>query len=105
MHSGAASGAASDGTAVFASESGVEALVRLRGRRMLLRFAGSVGASSVAFSEISPDPVTAIRAITGSGLDAGQVGGALNHEERAFDRDAAPRRAGQPSSTDARTMV
>lgn len=31
------------------SESGVESLIRLRGRRRVLRFAGSIGASSVAF--------------------------------------------------------
>jgi len=64
-----------DGTAVFSSESGVEGLVRLRGRRRRPGFAGSIGASSVAFRGITPDPTTAIQAVVGSGVDAGQVEG------------------------------
>ena len=50
------------------SESGVATLVRLRGKRRLPRFAGSLGGSDVAFRGIRPDPATAIRAVTGSGL-------------------------------------
>ena len=49
---------------MFFAESLVETLVRLRGRRP--RFAGSIGASSVAFRGITSDPVTAIQAVTGS---------------------------------------
>jgi hypothetical protein len=50
------------------SESGVATLVRLRGKRRLPRFAGSLGSSSIAFRGIKPDPATAIQAVTGSGL-------------------------------------
>ena len=37
--------------------------------------AGSIGASNVAFRGITPDPAPAIQAGTGSGVDAGPVGG------------------------------
>jgi hypothetical protein len=63
------------GCRCFSPRAGVESLVRLRGRRSMLRFAGSIGASSVAFRGSSPDPATAIQAVAGSGLEAGQIGG------------------------------
>ena len=50
------------------SESGVATVVRLRGRRRVGWFAGSIDSSNVAFRGIKPDPVTAIQAVTGSGL-------------------------------------
>lgn len=57
------------------SESGVDTLVRLRGGRPLPRFAGSIGAPSVAFRGSRPDPATAIQAVAGPGLEAVPVGG------------------------------
>jgi len=60
---------------VSASESGIESLVRPGGWRRLRRFAGRTGASSVACRGLTPNPATAIQAVTGSGVDAGQVGG------------------------------
>ena len=41
----------------------------------LPQFARSSRGSNVAFRGITPDPATAIQAVTGSGVDAGQVGG------------------------------
>jgi len=63
-----------DGIGVWFSESGIESLVRPGGWRRLRRFAGSTGASNVAFRGITPDP-TAIQAVAGSAVDAGPVGG------------------------------
>ena len=57
------------------SESGIVSLVRPGGWRRLRRFAGSAGASNVAFRGITPARATAIQAVTGSGVDAGQIGG------------------------------
>jgi hypothetical protein len=82
--SGGGRGAPGRDSGVVLRESGVDTLVRLRGRRRLARFAGSAGASSVAFRGISPDPATAIQAVTGSGLDAVQVGGIARSSETAF---------------------
>ena len=56
---------------------GVEGLVRLGGKRRWRRLAGRIDASSVAFRGSTPDPATAIQAVTGSGLEAAQVRG--NH--------------------------
>jgi hypothetical protein len=69
-----AAGLAPESCASF-SESGIESLVRPGGWRRLRLFAGSTGASNVAFRGITPDPTTAIQAVAGSGVDAGQVGG------------------------------
>ena len=64
-----------DGIGVRFSEGGIESLVRPGGWRRLRRFAGRTGASSVACRGLTPNPTTAIQAVTGSGVDAGQVGG------------------------------
>lgn len=58
------------GTAMFSSENGVEALVRLVGWRRARRCAGSIGATNVAFRVITPDLATAIQAVTESGVEA-----------------------------------
>ena len=60
------------------SENGAASLVRLVRRRRLAQFAGSIGASNVAFRGITPDLATAIQAVTKSGVDAGQIG-AVTH--------------------------
>jgi hypothetical protein len=57
------------------SESVLDTLVRPGGRRRLSRFARRTRASNVAFRGITPDPATAIQAVTGSGVEAGQVEG------------------------------
>ena len=54
-------------------------LIRRGGWRRQRRFAGSNGGSGVASSGVTPDPVTAIRAVTGSGVDAGPGGDRLAH--------------------------
>ncbi len=56
------------------SETGIGSLVRPRGWRRLRRFAGRTGGSGVACRGLTPDPATAIQAVTGSGVDAGQDG-------------------------------
>jgi hypothetical protein len=58
------------GTGDALSENVVATLVRLRGKRRLVRFAGRVGGSNVAFRGIKPDPATAIQA-AGSDLQTG----------------------------------
>jgi hypothetical protein len=55
------------------SESGIATLLRLRGRRRVERFAGSIGSSNLAFRGIKPDPATAIQAVTGSGMYDGHA--------------------------------
>ena len=77
------------------SESGIESLVRSGGWRRLQRFAGSTGASNVAFRGITPDPATAFRAVAGSGDDAGQVGGSLNQQSPTSSTSTA--QPGQPT--------
>jgi hypothetical protein len=67
--------AATIGSSDALSERGIAALVRLRGRRRVARFAGSIGSSNVAFRGIKPDPATAIQAVTGSGLYDGSAEG------------------------------
>ena len=57
------------------SESGIDSLVRSGGWRRLPRFAGRINASIVACRGLTPDPATAIQAVTGSDVYAGQVGG------------------------------
>ncbi|MBV9334680.1 MAG: hypothetical protein JO243_02205 [Solirubrobacterales bacterium] len=70
--------------AVFFSESKIETLVRPVGWRRLRQFAGSTSASNVAFRGITPDPSTAIQAVTGSGVDAGQVRGTRSIKKYDF---------------------
>jgi hypothetical protein len=78
---------------VSASESGIESLVRPGGWRRLRRFAGRTDASSVACRARTPDPATAIQAVTGSGVDAGQVGGTRSiNKDRPSERVTAERR-------------
>ena len=59
-----------DWIGVWFSESGIESLVRSGGWRRLRRFAGSTGASNVAFRGITPD--------------AGQVGGLAQSRNTSF---------------------
>jgi hypothetical protein len=74
------------GIGVRFSEGGIESLVRPGSWRRLRRFAGRTGASSVACRGLTPDPVTAIRAVTGSGVDAGQVGGTRSIKNQLLER-------------------
>lgn len=79
---------------VVCSESGVDGLVRLRGKRRWRRFAGRIGDSSVAFRGSSPDPATAIQAVTGSGLDAVQEGGVTRSKDTFSNVSGQLRQAG-----------
>jgi hypothetical protein len=94
------------GVRVWFSESGVESLVRPGGWRRLRRFAGRTGASNVACRGLTPDPATAIRAVTGSGVDAGQSGGTRSinkpdfwnvHRQQDVSVDKPPTRPKQVS--------
>ena len=80
-----------DWIGVWFSESGIESLVRSGDWRRLRRFAGSTGASNVAFRGITPDPATAIRAVAGSGVDAGQVGGLAQSTKPTSERRPSAR--------------
>ena len=64
---------ASEGAQRPISEDGAAGLVRLVSRRRLARCAGSIGTSNVACRGLTPDPATAIQAVTGSGVDDVQV--------------------------------
>ena len=89
-----------DWIGVWFSESGIESLVRPRGRRRLRLFAGSTGASNVAFRGITPDPTTAVRAVAGSGVDAGQVEGLAQSTKPNFLN--VDRQPGQLNTCDSR---
>ena len=65
------------------SEEDVFPLIRPVGWRRLRRFAGSVNGSG----GVTPDPVTAIRAVTGSGVDA-EPGGDRSLTHLSFFQDA-----------------
>ena len=60
--------AATIGSSNALSEHGIEALVRLRGKRRVAWFAWRIHSSNVAFRGIKSDPATAIQAVTGSDL-------------------------------------
>jgi hypothetical protein len=72
------------GSGLLFAESVIESLVRSVGWRRLRRFAGRLGAANVAFRGITPDPTTAIQAVAGSGVDAGQAEGVARSRKTSF---------------------
>ena len=86
------------GIGAWFSEIGIDSLVRPGGWRRLRRFAGSTGASNVAFRGMTPDPAPAIQAGTGSGVDAGPVGGTRSINSKLPERRPSSR-SGPTAST------